>query len=286
MILDRLASRLGPELAVDAVAPTELRSWLLELRTTLAPVSVAGYVRALRAFGNWLAAEGAAEARALRSLARPRVPRKVITPLADDELRRLLGAARTARDRAILLLLLDTGLRVSELVWISLADLRPDGSLKVLGKGARERLVPVGAAARGAIGRYLDERGRLAPEAPLFLGEAGERLTVSGVQQLLGRLKARAGIGARCNPHTFRHTFAHRYLVNGGDVFSLQRILGHASLDMVRRYVALADLDVANRHRVASPADRLLRPRPPATSPTKAPRAWGGGRRRVGSGLS
>jgi hypothetical protein len=99
----------------------------------------------------------------------------------------------------------------------------------------------------------------------VFLAEAGTGLTLHGIQQVLKRLKASAGLERRCSPHTFRHTFAHNYLVNGGDVFTLQRILGHTSLDMVRRYVALADTDVASRHELASPADHLLG-RPPRTA--------------------
>jgi integrase/recombinase XerD len=84
------------------------------------------------------------------------------------------------------------------------------------------------------------------------------RFGARGVQQVFKRLKARAGVPGRCSPHSLRHTFARSYLVNGGDAFSLQRILGHATLDMVKRYVALADTDLAQRHRAASPADRLL----------------------------
>jgi integrase/recombinase XerD len=78
------------------------------------------------------------------------------------------------------------------------------------------------------------------------------------MQQVLNRLKKRAGITGRCSPHSLRHTFARSYLVNGGDVFSLQQILGHTTLDMVKRYVSLADADIAARHRVASPADRVF----------------------------
>lgn len=78
------------------------------------------------------------------------------------------------------------------------------------------------------------------------------------MQQVLKRLKTRAGITGRCSPHSLRHTFARSYLVNGGDAFSLQQILGHTTLDMVKRYVSLADADVAAKHRVASPADRLI----------------------------
>ena len=176
--------------------------------------------------------------------------------MPDDTLRRLLGLA-TVRDRAILLLLLDTGLRVAEAAGIRLGDLRPDGSVKVLGKGAKERIVPIGSTARGAIVRYLGQRGPGAPDAPLFLGRRGA-LDWRGMQQVLKRLKTRAGITGRCSPHSLRHTFARSYLVNGGDAFSLQQILGHTTLDMVKRYVSLADADVAAKHRVASPADRLI----------------------------
>jgi len=260
MILDRLIGRLGADRPVDGITLPELRAWLVGLRSSLAPISVAGYVRGLRAVGNWLAVDGLAEARAFRTLARPRVPHKVIEPLSDGDLRRLLAACGP-RDRAILLLLLDTGLRVSEAAGIRLRDLRPDGTIKVMGKGAKERIVPVGSAARTAIIRYLERRGDAGPDAPLFLGQSGEALTLHGIQQLLERLKDRVGVTGRCSPHTFRHTFARSYLVNGGDVFTLQRILGHTSLEMVRRYVALSDTDVANRHRAASPADRLVGPK-------------------------
>ena len=256
MILIRLVKAFDSGRPVDGLSAPEVRAWLLGLRTTLAPVSIAGYVRTLKAFGNWLQAEGLAEASAFRGLRKPRVPIKIIEPVPDDTLRRLLGLA-SVRDRAVLLLLLDTGLRVSEAAGIRLGDLRPDGSVKVMGKGAKERIVPIGSTARGAIVRYLGQRGPGATDAPLFLGRRGA-LDWRGMQQVLNRLKKRAGITGRCSPHSLRHTFARSYLVNGGDVFSLQQILGHTTLDMVKRYVSLADTDVAARHRVASPADRVF----------------------------
>lgn len=258
MVLGRAARELGAERALEALTGAEVRDWLLALRQTLAPISVAGYVRGLKVFGNWCAAEDLAEAKALRTLRRPRVPHKLVEPLSDDALRRLLDGAST-RDRAILLLFLDTGLRLSELAGLRTADLRVDGSVKVMGKGARERIVPVGTTARQALVRYL--RGNRASEAgaPIFRSDrGGGPLGARGIQQAFRRLKLRAGIPGRCSPHTMRHTFARSYLVNGGDAFSLQRILGHATLDMVKRYVSLADTDLAQRHRVASPADRLL----------------------------
>ncbi len=255
MILIRLVRSFGEERLVDGLDPAELRAWLLELRATLAAVSVSGYVRTLKALGNWLAAEELARATGLRSLRKPRVPSKLVEPVADDAMRRLLAAAGV-RDRAILLLLLDTGLRVSEAAALRLGDLRADGTFNVQGKGAKERIVPVGSTARQAIVRYLGRRGSGRSDDALFLGRRG-RLDARGIQQVVRRLKTRIGIVGRLSPHSFRHTFARSYLLNGGDVFSLQRILGHTTLDMVKRYVALADVDLVARNATASPADWL-----------------------------
>lgn len=257
MVLGRAARDLGADRALDSLTASQLRTWLLMLRETLAPISVAGYVRGLKAFGNWCAAEELAEAGALRRLRRPRVPEKLVEPLDDGAVRRMLEAA-SVRDRAIVLLMLDTGLRLSEVAGLRRCDLRPDGTMKVLGKGSRERIVPVGVAARQALLRYLRQATVADPGTAIFRARGGGPLGARGVQQVFGRLKVRAGIPGRCSPHLLRHTFARSYLVNGGDAFSLQRMLGHSTLDMVKRYVSLADTDLAARHRAASPADHLL----------------------------
>jgi integrase/recombinase XerD len=152
--------------------------------------------------------------------------------------------------------MLDTGLRVSEVAGLRLGDLRPDGTVKVNCKGSIERITPVGSTARQAIVRYLGQRGPGRPDDALFLGRKGE-ISARGLQHMLRRLKGRVGVTGRLSPHSLRHTFARSYLVNGGDVFSLQRMLGHTSLDMVKRYIALTDVDLATRHASASPADRL-----------------------------
>jgi site-specific recombinase XerD len=197
MILVRAVRRFGEERPVDAIPAAELRAWLLELRSSLAPESIAGYVRGLKAFGNWCAAEEVAAAAGFRALRRPKVPRRLIA-------------------------------------------------------------VPIGASARRALVRYLATRVAVAAGDPLFCGRWGPALSARGIQLAIARLGRRAAVGTRCSPHTFRHTFARGYLVNGGDVFSLQQILGHATLDMVRRYVSLSEADLVARHRTASPADRLV----------------------------
>jgi site-specific recombinase XerD len=210
----------------------------------------------LKAFGNWCAAEEIAQGAGFRALRRPKVPRRLIAPFSDPELRSLLALADD-RERALALVFLDTGLRLSELASLRVGDVRPDGTLHVMGKGAKERIVPIGSTARRGLVRYLATRDGLLPTDPLFTSRRRTGLTARGVQQAIARLGRRAGVGTRCSPHTFRHTFARGYLVNGGDVFSLQQILGHTTLDMVRRYVTLSEADLVARHRSASPADRL-----------------------------
>ena len=260
-VLGRAVRRLGPVRPLDGVGAAELRAWLLDLRETLSPESVAGFVRGLKAFGNWCAAEELGEAAGFRALRRPRVPRRLIAPFTDAELQRMLALAEP-RERAVVLLLLDTGLRLAELLQLRVGDLRPDGTVRVMGKGSKERIVPVGATARRAVVRYVAGRGAAArPGDALIVGARGGPIERRILQMAIADLGRRAGVGTRCSPHTFRHTFARSFLVNGGDVFSLQQILGHTTLDMVRRYVSLTEADLVARHRVASPADRLARGR-------------------------
>ena len=159
-----------------------------------------------------------------------------------------------ARDKALLLLLLDTGLRVGEVNRLKIMDVdlsngevhvRPYGS----GQKTKPRTVYLGKAARRSMWLYLSRLDEPRKDESLF------RQTTGNIRSLLYRMGERANV-QDVYPHRFRHTFAVQFLRNGGDVFTLQRILGHSSLDMVRRYLALADADSAEAHRKASPADR------------------------------
>jgi len=153
MITVRVVRRFGSDRPVDRISAAELRVWLLELRETLAPESIAGYVRGLKAFGNWCASEELAAAPGLRALRRPHVPRKLIAPFSTGELERLLALA-DPRERALTLLLLDTGLRLSEVTSLRVGDLRPEAATGD-GRAAQE---PTTAerrcgAIRGIVGR-------------------------------------------------------------------------------------------------------------------------------------
>jgi site-specific recombinase XerD len=172
MITGRAVRRFGSDRPVDRISAAELRVWLLELRETLAPESIAGYVRGLKAFGNWCSSEELAAANGLRALRRPHVPQKLIAPFSTGELERLLALA-DPRERALTLLLLDTGLRLAEVTSLRVGDLRPEGAIRVLGKGSKERIVPLGTTARRALLRYVAGRDPVGPADPLFVGRYG-----------------------------------------------------------------------------------------------------------------
>ncbi len=157
--------------------------------------------------------------------------------------------------------MLDTGLRVSEAASVMIGDLELEaGRCRVMGKGSKERIVPIGRRARKAIRRYLVASGRLGQlDVALFGRRGGGPLSVIGLQHLIQRIVAQSSLSVPCSPHILRHAFARTFLANGGDVFSLQRILGHspASLEVTRRYVHLLDDDLREAHRRASPVDHL-----------------------------
>lgn len=263
------ASREGGAASLQDLTPPAARRWLLATQGArsrpLAPNSVAGRVRTLRAFAGWVQRELQLPSHPLAGLALPKVPDVLVPSLSAPEMRALLAAvdARStdvARDRAVVLLFLDTGVRLSELVGLSVGEIDlVEGRCRVMGKGSKERVVPIGGRARRAIRTSLLARGPVSGDEPVFVGRRGDRLTPRAVQQLVRRLARAAGLAQRCSPHVLRHSFARAFLANGGDVFSLQRILGHspASLQVTRRYVRLLDDDLRAVHRRVSPADRL-----------------------------
>lgn len=263
------AGRDGRSPTLDDLTPATSRRWLLAIQVArtspLAPNSMAGRVRTLRAFGGWVQRELTLDAHPLAGLPLPKLPDVLVESLREREMRALVAAAGDrsrdpVRDRAIVLLLLDSGLRLGELVSLRVGDLDlVEGRCRVVGKGAKERIVPMGGRSRRALRAWLMTRGASKGDTPLFIGRRGEVLSPRGVQLLVGRLARAAEISTRCSPHVLRHSFARAFLANGGDVFTLQRILGHSptSLQITRRYVQLLDDDVRAVHRRASPMDRL-----------------------------
>jgi len=223
---------------------------------------------ALRSFFRFLNREGLLQGNPARPIPSPAKPKTLPAVLTVDEASRLLetpgGPPRSPlRDRALLELLYSSGLRVSELTGLDLedVDLR-DGSVRVLGKGRKERIVPVGRKAVAAIELYLarERRGGSAGTAALFLNvRDGGRLTSRSVHRLLGARALRQGWQKRISPHALRHSFATHLLGGGADLRAIQEMLGHRSLSTTQRYTRL---DVEQLTRVYENAHPRSRKRP------------------------
>jgi integrase/recombinase XerD len=213
----------------------------------LKPASLFRKVESLKSYFAFETLEERLPESPAETLRTPRIPARLPKYLTKDEAARLLAAPSTAeyediRDRAMLELLYASGLRVSELVSLKpeSANLQ-DGWVKVLGKGNKERMVPVHPRALAAVRGYLAERERRfkSPAAELFLGRTGRKLSRVQFWRRLRALGARAGIKQRLHPHLLRHTFATHLLQGGADLRSVQEMLGHADLATTQIYTHL-----------------------------------------------
>jgi integrase/recombinase XerD len=253
-----LALRQQPVYAVHRFNHVQKRPLSLE--------SVSCYVRALKSLFALLTREGYFDENPIAWVKAPKVPIKEMPVFTLDEITRLLAQPdRTtpvgARNHTVMLTFLDTGSRVSELCGLNVEDVDfESGYLHLRGKGSKERLVPMGFKLTKILLKYHhSHHEKNTPGlAPFFTTENGERLTRNRVAKFIRDYGRQAGItGKRVSPHVFRSTKAVLYLRHGGDVFSLQKCLGHATLSMTRRYSAIADADVKAAHLKFGVIDRL-----------------------------
>jgi len=225
----------------------QLRGFLASRRQAKAGSrSLARTLSALRTFFRWLEMEDVAHNRAIRQVARPRVGHGIPKPLSVEKAAAVVDGGMAAdldwvaaRDAAVLLLLYGSGLRISEALGIARRDAPTDGRevLRVIGKGGKERLVPVLPVTRAAVARYIALCPyALAADGPLFLGAKGGPLSPRIVQLLMERLRAALGLPDTATPHALRHSFATHLLSAGADLRQIQELLGHASLSTTQIY--------------------------------------------------
>ena len=233
------------------VTPEEVRRVLNE-GGDLSATSRNTILDRLRVAWNWASREGLVDGNPAKMVEKVLERNKLIRFLEEEEVARLLAAAEAnKRDYAILALLLDTGIRVGELRGMKKSDLGDTG-LRVRGKTG-ERIVPVSPVVAELIKEQGDERG-------MWIGHQGE-LTRSGLQQIVRRLMRAAGLGNRkkIGPHTLRHTFGVLYIMNGGDLPSLQGIMGHTKVETTMKYLVLSNQMIREQHRKHSPFSILTR---------------------------
>jgi integrase/recombinase XerC/integrase/recombinase XerD len=265
----------------ESIGVSEIRGFILYLKETqrfehhplikshdrkLTGHTVNCYLRSISAFWSWLLKEGFINSNPFARVKIPKAPKKVITPFTEEQTQSLLQAidASTAtglRNYAIVLTFLDTGMRLGELIGLEMnnVDFR-NRTLKVLGKGAKERRLPIGKRLLAALWKYQLHRPQPATGLidNFFLARDGWPLTKNRVETIIKNLGRKAGLqGVRCSPHTFRHTFCIQFLRNGANLFSLQQMTGHSSLEVLRGYVALAESDLRIVHQKFSPVDNL-----------------------------
>jgi integrase/recombinase XerC len=255
---------LAGEKPVAQLAGQDIRRFIAMLHGRgLSPRSLARLLSAWRGYFNWLARQHAIASNPCTGIRAPKSARLLPEALSPDEASRLVAIDDTSeaglRDHALFELAYSCGLRVSELTGLDVGAVdAATGEVRVTGKGAKTRIVPVGKPALAALATWLPVRGRLAKagEAALFVGRKGTRLTPREVQRRIKRWAALAGLAVDVHPHMLRHSFASHVLQSSGDLRAVQEMLGHASISSTQVYTHLDFQHLAKIYDAAHPRAR------------------------------
>jgi len=264
---------IGPDVPFDAITQRNIEAFMAGF-TGLSNKTLLNYHTGISSLWTWAVREQLAPTHIVRAVTPPRPEKREIIPFTEAEFKAMLAATSRSkaykrpgkrisdhalpdadRMRAILLMLLDTGLRASEICELKIHQVdQRNQRVQVMGKGARERSIPFSPRTAQALWRYLTSRPDASADQPVFMTSLGRQMDRNGLADMLESVGARAGIKG-VHPHRFRHTFAIQYLRNSGDPYTLQMLLGHASLDMVSHYLRIAQIDLDLAHKRASPVD-------------------------------
>ena len=284
-ILVKFFASIGSHSATESVAnigKPELKVYILHLQQRvrwpnnkhihdekhMSPFSIAGHVRAIKAFWSWLAKQEYIDQNPFDKFPVPKTPQHIIKTLDAKDIRKLLNAVdRTnpvgERFYGVLLLLIDTGARISEVVGIKLSDINlAQSTVKITGKGKKDREVPYSNMTRKTLLKYInDARKSLCAAVDseyLFPGRYGDHTSIGSMQQALRRLAEKTGMD-KCYPHLLRHTFGTLFIANNGSSMILQQIMGHASLQTTEKYVHLKTEDLKKQHKLYSPMKDIFK---------------------------
>lgn len=216
--------------------------------------------RAIRAFLAFCVRDELIEKSPFARVQMPRLEKKILQAFSTPDIQRILRQCTTDRDRALCLFLLDSGVRASELIALTVDDVNVEtGEVWVrAGKGQKQRTSYIGVKTRKQLKRYLAKRNETSGQAPLFASEHnGESLTISGMVQLMNRLRTRSDVPT-CTCHTFRRTFALTCLRNGMNIYVLARLMGHSDIVVLRQYLALVEADLRKAHNDFGVVDKRI----------------------------
>lgn len=269
--LDFYKERLGRAFAwfkehgvthVNQLTSNHIRTYLGSLdERGLASHSQHAAARAIKTFCNFCVSEEWIEASPMKRVRMPRVEEDIHPALEPDDVQKLLDASPNERDKAIILCLLDTGCRANEfLAWTGSDIDIEQGTVSVMGKNRKMRIVYLGARSLKQLLRYFIERGRPEPNEPVWVTvrNTSEPMTYNALRLMFRRLGEEAGV-KDVTPHRFRRTFALWSLRNGMSVYELRKLMGHADLTVLQRYLALVESDLAQAHQRHGAVDNMLR---------------------------
>jgi integrase/recombinase XerC len=260
-LVHHLGGAVG-EKALGRLTPADIRAFITHRRAEgLGAGGVQRALAAIRSFYRFLAREGILENAAPQGVRSPRLPRRLPRPLSQDDAARALGLAREhdidwigRRDAALLTLLYGAGLRISEALSLKRGDVPLGEALTILGKGRKERSVPVLPLVAAAVADYATSIPfAAAPAAPLFVSRRGKPMSAREAQSLMQRLRGSLGLSEKATPHALRHSFATHLLQGGGDLRSVQELLGHASLSTTQVYTAIETSQLRKTYEAAHP---------------------------------
>ncbi|MEQ8196000.1 MAG: tyrosine recombinase XerC [Rhodospirillales bacterium] len=242
---------------LESLRPADFRSYLAHrARNGLARTSTARALSTLRNFFRFLARRNLAANAAIDGVHTPKVPKSIPRALSEQEARESLDVIEeisnepwiAKRDTALITLLYGCGLRIGEALALNQRDFPKGDAMTITGKGRKQRVVPVLSVVKDALADYLDHCPfGLGGDDPLFVGARGKRLNAGVVQRQMRRLRALLGLPESATPHALRHSFATHLLAGGGDLRTIQELLGHASLSTTQRYT---DVDAGHLGRV------------------------------------
>jgi site-specific recombinase XerD len=247
--------------SIHEISPVHIRAYIVEMQKRgLSDSTQHAFARSIRAFLNFCIREEWLDKSPMNKVRMPKRDKKILPALDIESANLLLRQASSERDKAILLFLLDTGCRATEFCNLSGADVDvKNGTVRITGgKGGKDRVTFLGNRSRKQLLRYYAQRGIPKDNQAVWISHLdGNRLTSSGLFQLLQRIGERAGI-ENCGPHTFRRTFALWSLRSGMNIFALQQLMGHSDLSTLRKYLALVEGDLEEAHQRYGAVDTML----------------------------
>ena len=255
-----------PDLSLEQINHTVMREYVSGLKENHSAGGVNHHIKVLKILFKFMVEEGVINENPSKKISRIKTEQVVIATFSNNQITAMLEVTNHQmdfpgiRNYALITLLFDTGCRISELLNLKLDDIQLDEKiLTVRGKGGKGRVVPFGDRSLIFLVKYLNKRNKLfVKKGVLFLTKFGDPLTLRMTNKIIERIGDKAKVrNVRLSAHTFRHTFAKNYLLNGGDVFSLKEILGHNDLETVQIYINMSQKDIVSQYNKYNPGDKL-----------------------------